>query len=605
VENLFSELKRRNVVRVGIAYIVLGWVVLQVGDILFDMFGTPDWVGKTLAALLLLGFPFACLFAWAFEMTPEGVKKTAEVDRSDSITHSTGRRLDFVIIAALVIALGYFIWERQDLAEPSESFETLVDKSIAVLPFVNMSSDQEQEWFADGLTEEILNSLARTPDLLVASRTSSFQYKGQNTDISAIAAALGVAHILEGSVRRGGDRLRVTAQLIRASDGFHLWSETFDREPKDVIEIQENVAFEIANALKTAMDPDALARMVSSGTASVAAYEAYLEGLALEGRTGATGNVEDWDRAVEKFERANELDPGFAKAHWHRAIYWASYLGITDINSVILNLSREERLQLYLEAAQAAIDTEEDEKLALKYRADMAQNQLRLIEAREYGTEYVRAYPNDIEGLSTLIDSMGWMRDTEGARKHLAQVLEVTHDDPLELNSLVNNLLFVGLVDEAVALARDVTKRYPQHAFLLYQAHRAFLWAGLNDDGRRLAEVLRRSEFPDENIQLVDLRQACAEKRVADAREFFDDSMASQREDPSTKYIALQVMGRPDEAHQLLVDSDLDVYALASFLNYPYFNHTYFPELAAILERQRIDRPFVSGPPYACAANQS
>jgi hypothetical protein len=131
------------------------------------------------------------------------------------------------------------------------------------------------------------------------------------------------------------------------------------------------------------------------------------------------------------------------------------------------------------------------------------------------------------------------------------------------------------------------------------------LWAGLNDDGRRLAEVLRRSEFPDENIQLVDLRQACAEKRVADAREFFDDSMASQREDPSTKYIALQVMGRPDEAHQLLVDSDLDVYALASFLNYPYFNHTYFPELAAILERQRIDRPFVSGPPYACAANQS
>ena len=213
-------------------------------------------MGKTLAALLLLGFPFACLFAWAFEMTPEGVKKTAEVDRSTSITHSTGRKLDFVIIGALVVALGYFVWERQELGEPS--VEVALDKSIAVLPFVNLSSDEEHEWFADGLTEEILNSLARTPDLLVASRTSSFQYKGQNTNVSEIAAALGVAHILEGSVRRSGNRLRVTAQLIRAHDGFHLW-----------------------NALKTAMDPEALRKMVSSRTASVAAYEAYLEALAL------------------------------------------------------------------------------------------------------------------------------------------------------------------------------------------------------------------------------------------------------------------------------------------------------------------------------------
>jgi len=173
MSNLFNELKRRNVVRVGFAYIVLGWVALQLGDILFEMFETPAWVGKTLAALLLLGFPFACIFAWAFEMTPEGVKKTEEVDRSESITHSTGKKLNFVIMAALVIALGYFIWERQSAPEPV--VEASLDKSIAVLPFVNMSSDEEQEWFADGLTEEILNSLARTPDLLVASRTSSFQ----------------------------------------------------------------------------------------------------------------------------------------------------------------------------------------------------------------------------------------------------------------------------------------------------------------------------------------------------------------------------------------------------------------------------------------------
>ena len=225
---LFNELKRRNVVRVAIAYGVLGWVSLQAADILFSTFGAPEWVAKSFAALLLLGFPFACLFAWAFEMTPEGVMKTEEVDRSDSITHSTGRKLDYIIIATLIIGVAYLLYERRSEPEmaavESEDAVAVVEpaeepaesqKSIAVLPFVNMSSDKEHEWFADGLTEEILNSLARTPDLLVASRTSSFQYKGKTDDISEIAAALGVAHVLEGSVRRGRDKLRVTAQLIR------------------------------------------------------------------------------------------------------------------------------------------------------------------------------------------------------------------------------------------------------------------------------------------------------------------------------------------------------------------------------------------------------
>jgi TolB-like protein len=602
VGSLFNELKRRNVVRVGIAYIVLGWVALQVGDVLFDMFEAPAWVGKTFAGLLLLGFPFVLIFAWAFEMTPEGVKRTEEVDASESITHSTGKKLNFVIIAALVVALGYFIWERQGLVEPKADAAIAgdVDKSIAVLPFVNMSSDEEQEWFADGLTEEILNSLARTPDLLVASRTSSFQYKGQSTDISDIARALGVAHVLEGSVRRGGDRLRVTAQLIRASDGFHLWSETFDREPKDVIEIQENVAIEIANALKTAMDPEALRKMVSAGTSSVAAYEAYLEGIAIEGQFGATGDVEDWDVANASFERAVELDPDFARAHWRRSVYWASLLGITDIRSEVAAMSREETLRRYHEAAQAAIAAEEDENLALKYRAALAHNDLRLIEAREFGERYVRAYPNEFEGISFLIDTLGWMRDKEGARKYLDQIVNIAQDDLLEANLLILNLLFVGLVEEAVDLARDVTSKNPHHDFLNYQAHRVFLWAGLIEDGRRLADVLRRSRFPAENIDLVELRQACAEGRLDDARVFLERVLSRPGDDRSTKYIALQIFGRPDEAHRLLIDAELDVYALASFLNYPYFDHTQFPELAAILARQGIDRPFIDAPPYAC-----
>jgi TolB-like protein len=282
--SFFEELKRRNVVRVGVAYVVIGWVTAQIAEFAFENFGAPDWVLKTIVVILLLGLPIALFFAWAFEMTPDGVKREKDVDRSESITSMTGRKLDRLIIAALVLAVAYFLWDRQtgveqleSIAPPAAAETAEVEqppvagtdpRSIAVLPFVNMSSDQEQEWFSDGLTEEILNSLARTPDLLVAARTSSFKFKGSPEDIPTIAASLGVAHILEGSVRSSGDQLRVTAQLIRASDGFHLWSQTYDRNPEEVIAIQEEIAIEIAIALETAMDPEALAHMVSSGTSS-------------------------------------------------------------------------------------------------------------------------------------------------------------------------------------------------------------------------------------------------------------------------------------------------------------------------------------------------
>lgn len=601
MSSLFRELKRRNVVRVGIAYIVLSWVALQLGDILFDMFETPAWVGKTLAVLLLLGFPFACLFAWAFEMTPEGVKKTAEVDRSTSLTHSTGRKLDFVIIGALVVALGYFVWERQELGEPS--VEVALEKSIAVLPFVNLSSDEEHEWFADGLTEEILNSLARTPDLLVASRTSSFQYKGQNTNVSEIAAALGVAHILEGSVRRSGNRLRVTAQLIRAHDGFHLWSETFDREPEDVIEIQESVAIEIANALKTAMDPEALQKMVSSGTTSVAAYEAYLEGLALEGRTGESGAIENWDKALAAYDRAVALDDQFALAHWGRALYWESQLSVTDIGSELSPLSREERLEKYVNAVDAAIGNQENEALALMFLGNKARNELRYADSRRYYESYIEAYPNDIEGLQQLIGTIAYARDLEGARPHMQRILSVSLDDPLLLNAVINDVLFVGLVDDAVSLARDLVQRFPQHAFLLYQSHRILLWAGHTEEAAALADILRGSEFPAENIKLVLLRQACAEGDQTAAQQYYEEVVAIQRPDPSLDWLGLHIMGKPEAAHRILVEADMDKYALASFLNYPFFDHTYFPELAAILEQQGIVRPFIESPPYACKSD--
>jgi len=237
-----GELKRRNVVRVGIAYVVIGWVLAQIAEFAFDNFGAPDWVLKSFVVFLLLGLPIVLIFAWAFEVTPEGIKREKDVDRSDSITPRTGRKIDYLIIGVLIVAVAILGFDKLTgrSADTSASNETQL---IAVLPFVNMSGDED--YFADGLTEELLNLLAKNLDLKVAGRTSSFAFKGQNDDLRAIGNALGVAKVLEGSVRRSGERLRVTAQLINVEDGFHIWSETYDRKLADVFDIQDEVAGDV------------------------------------------------------------------------------------------------------------------------------------------------------------------------------------------------------------------------------------------------------------------------------------------------------------------------------------------------------------------------
>ncbi|MGD8682134.1 MAG: hypothetical protein PVJ33_17345, partial [Lysobacterales bacterium] len=238
--SLLSELKRRNVIRVGIAYIVVAWLVAQVLQLFMESFGAPAWVMKTVLILLAAGVPFALFFAWVFELTPEGLKREVEVDRSQSITRQTGRKLDSTIIAVLVLALGYFVADKFVLSRedavppPQEAIAAVADspveapaekpsapppakQSIAVLPFVNMSADQDQEYFSDGISEEILNALAQIPDLHVTSRSSAFVFKGEAIDIPTVAAQLGVANVLEGSVRKSGNKVRITAQLIEAA----------------------------------------------------------------------------------------------------------------------------------------------------------------------------------------------------------------------------------------------------------------------------------------------------------------------------------------------------------------------------------------------------
>ncbi|MDJ0813359.1 MAG: hypothetical protein QNJ23_06505 [Woeseiaceae bacterium] len=341
--SFFAELKRRNVIRVGIAYIVVAWVVAQVAEFAFENFGAPDWVLKSVVVMLILGLPIVLIFAWAFELTPEGIKLEKEVDREQSITTQTGRKLDRTIIVVLLIALGWFAWDKfasepapaastaaveSPSEEPASAEPAPAEKSVAVLPFVAMSSGTDDEYFADGLTEEILNSLAQLPELLVTARTSAFSFKGQDLPIQEIATMLGVQHIVEGSVRRSGDRLRVTAQLIRAEDGFHLWSENYDSTSADMIAVQENVAEKIAGALDVVLDEEKREAMRRSGLRNTEAFTLYQKGLDyFERAHGQMDQQEGLRLANGYFEQVMDLVPE----------YWEVYANHSDRYVHMLN----------------------------------------------------------------------------------------------------------------------------------------------------------------------------------------------------------------------------------------------------------------------------
>lgn len=305
MSGLFNELKRRNVVRVGIAYILVAWLLAQVAELALDSFDAPGWVIKSVLLLLALGLPVALFFAWAFELTPEGLKKEKDVDRSQSITPKTGRKLNTLIIGVLIVAVGMLLADK--FMPPSVDTSTDIN-SIAVLPFVDMSPAKDQEYFTDGLTENLLHALAQIRELKVAGRTSSFAFKGLNTDLRDIGEQLNVSSILEGSVQKAGARIRITAQLINVEDGYHLWSKTFDRELTDIFSVQDEIAGAVADALRMSLLGDG--SETETTTENFEAYNAYLLGLSYFNK----GTNEDWDLAIEQFQLALEKDPGMALA---------------------------------------------------------------------------------------------------------------------------------------------------------------------------------------------------------------------------------------------------------------------------------------------------
>jgi TolB-like protein/Flp pilus assembly protein TadD len=313
---LFTELKRRNIYKVAVAYAIVAWLLIQAASILLPTFEAPAWVMKVFISAIILGFPAALIFAWAFEITPEGIKRAEDVDLGKSITHRTGRKLDFLIIAVLLLVIAVFAYQRFGPGRKGPA--AVPDKSIAVLPFENLSSDKENAFFTDGVQDEILTNLARIADLKVISRTSVMQYKtGTGRNLREIGQQLGVAHLLEGSVQRSGNKMRLIAQLIDARNDAHLWAQTYDRDLADVFAIQSEIAKAIADQLQARLSPVEKSAIERPPTSDVVAFDLYsrAKNLALMDAGNTTTSEKNLPQTIDLLKQATARDPDFFLAH--------------------------------------------------------------------------------------------------------------------------------------------------------------------------------------------------------------------------------------------------------------------------------------------------
>ena len=431
--SIWGELKRRNVVRVAIAYAVVAWLLLQVADVVLDNIEAPTWVFQAILLLLVIGFPLAIIFAWAFEITPEGIKRDEDVDRRESVTAQTGQKLSYVIVGFAVIAVGYFLWTARDVSDeitPTE-VDTAQDPSVAVLPFVNMSPDPAQEYFSDGMTEEIINALVKIPGLSVPARTSVFAFRGYSGDVREIGASLGVAHVLEGSVRSQGDQVRITAQLIKVDDGFHVWSETFDRKLENIFSVQEEIAGAIAEALVGELVSSV--NTVPNQTRNMAAYDTYLQGRAALRRRE--------DEAVTLLELATAADPEFAPAWAALAIAYQSIIE-DDVRA--------------METARKALALDADNVDALNAMGGALRRTRRWLEAESYFDRALAIDPNSAELLEDYAEFLSYLGRCEEA-------LAITRRG-MEIDSRLLPLVFAhldalnsnGLAEEAYKVAQQV-----------------------------------------------------------------------------------------------------------------------------------------------------
>jgi adenylate cyclase len=513
LRNFFAELKRRNVYKVAIAYIVAGWALAQGIAQVLPVFNIPNWVVRLIVLAIVIGFPIALVIAWAFELTPEGLKRTEDADRTPSAQRPARHAWIFVVIVAGAISLGLFFLGRYTAgnhATPrqSEATTALPAKSIAVLPFVNMSGQAGDDDFSDGITEEILNALAQISDLKVVARTSAFQFKGKNVDLRQVGETLGVAYVLEGSVQRAGDDVRITAQLIDARSGYHRWSEKYDRKLTSIFAIEDEISKAIAGQMQVALGDGRERSLVKAATTDPKAHESYLKGLARITERGSA--LSD---AVKSFQEAIAIDPEYAAAWaalgqtyellpWYKLGTWHASLAQAEKAA-----RRALSLDPQLAEAHAAL------AIVLRDRRDFAGA------TKEYRTALERN-PGSAETINQYAQMLVRMGQLEEAVKQerVAVALDPLAPNPRYMLGAV--LCYLHRYDEALRELKLVVTRNPNYTYarfylaylLLYtknyseaekQARTAA--AQVNEDPEIIAALVRAVANPSQRAGAIEL----------------------------------------------------------------------------------------------------
>ncbi len=563
-------------------------------DIVAQQFGWPEGLQRGITLVLVLGLLVTLLLAWF-----HGERGAQRVSGTE-----------LVLLALLLAGGGVVLWrfavtppavvpaaEVQPPGGPPAS--SVNPKSIAVMPFRDLSGGPDAGLIADGFSEEVINSLSRVPDLQVAARSSSFALRDGTLSAIDIGDRLQVAHVLEGSVRRSGNRLRITTQLIRASDGINVWSQDYDRTDDDIIAIQEEVARSIAQALKTVADPAMLADMQRAGTRVVPAYDAYLKGLGLRNQALGSGDYAGYDRALAAFDEAIALDPGFPEAH-QQAIalnnsdpsrFRAPGVVATPLEQTLADLGRR------LDRAGREV---RDRSQAHMYLAWRAWIDLRFSDAQQHVQRFLADHPTDTVAVALASDVAYIQRDLERFRE-LAERSFATADDPGATGAAMTAMARLPDPARSVEMARAGLERFPGNSDTAYQAQRVFLTAGFVREAAALVPVLLAGELLDDTKALVQMRQACAEGRRADAEALYAKTV-QHSPDRLVRWHGLLLLGRDQEAAELLsiYNRPETLSSLSGLLVYPNFDVRDFPRLAQALESQGIPVGPPRPEPYKC-----
>jgi TolB-like protein len=492
LRDFFSELKRRNVYKVAVAYAVVGWLLMQIASQIFPFFDIPNWVVRLVVLILIVGFPVALIIAWAFEVTPEGIKRTEAADAAG--LRSRGGAWIYIVLMGAVVSVGLFFVGRYTAGHGTSQVRKVTtatpDKSIAVLPLINESGDPKDEYFSDGLSEELIAALAQISGLKVIGRSSSFRFKDRKEEPKTIGEKLGVRTLLDGTVRKQGDRVRIVAALVNAADGIQLWTRTFDRELKDIFAVQEEIARAVAESLKvTLLGSDSAQK---SAPKNVEAHNAYLQGHFHLLRR----NVEDFRKAIGYYDQAIELDPDYALAYAERSEAWSFIGDLTGQRPIAYPKARADA-----EKAVAIAPALAEARAALGWVRCFVDWKFTegLVELKR-AKELSPANPTANDLLARIIAYLGRVDEAE---RQARQAVEL---DPLSTTTqgnLARVLFYAGKLDEADAAARKAAELQPASA----SSHRwQVLIAVERGDGET---ALREAQLePDEGYRRFELAVA-------------------------------------------------------------------------------------------------